>query len=40
MVYITKNACSNFIKVLGNAWNEVVKAFNIPVKNCPIPAVM
>ncbi|CAH1731483.1 unnamed protein product [Aphis gossypii] len=38
MVYITKNACSNFKKVLGNVWYTIVKAFNITSYDCPIQA--
>ncbi|KAF0737123.1 Uncharacterized protein FWK35_00033456 [Aphis craccivora] len=36
-VYVTKNACSNMKKVLGNAWNSLLKGFNVPSTNCPIP---
>uniref|UniRef100_A0A2S2PSU7 MD-2-related lipid-recognition domain-containing protein n=1 Tax=Schizaphis graminum TaxID=13262 RepID=A0A2S2PSU7_SCHGA len=36
MVYITKNACSNARKLLGNAWNKILKAFNFPNTSCPV----
>ncbi|XP_027840996.2 uncharacterized protein LOC114122513 [Aphis gossypii] len=38
MVYIAKNGCSTFKKVMGNVWYTVVKAFNITSYDCPIQA--
>ncbi|CAH1731478.1 unnamed protein product [Aphis gossypii] len=37
VVYITKNACSNLKKVLGNVWNTLFKSFNVSNTSCPIP---
>ncbi|XP_027841007.2 uncharacterized protein LOC114122524 [Aphis gossypii] len=37
MVYTTKNACSNFKKLLGKVWNTLTDSFNIHTNNCPIP---
>ncbi|XP_008184871.1 uncharacterized protein LOC100570461 [Acyrthosiphon pisum] len=36
--YKGKNACSSLKFILGNAWNSVIKDFNIPTSKCPIPA--
>ncbi|XP_016662669.1 uncharacterized protein LOC107884636 [Acyrthosiphon pisum] len=36
-VYITKSACTNTKKILGNTWNSMVKAFDIASTGCPIP---
>ncbi|CAH1731482.1 unnamed protein product [Aphis gossypii] len=38
IVYIAKNACSSFKKVLGNVWYTIIKAFNVTSNNCPIQA--
>ncbi|KAF0757003.1 Uncharacterized protein FWK35_00022582, partial [Aphis craccivora] len=38
MVYITKNACSNWKKILGNVWNTLLQSYNIPSTSCPIPS--
>ncbi|XP_027849127.1 uncharacterized protein LOC114128747 [Aphis gossypii] len=38
LVYITKNACSSLKKVLGHAWNSMIKGFNISSTSCPIIA--
>ncbi|CAH1731475.1 uncharacterized protein LOC114122516 [Aphis gossypii] len=37
MVYIIKNACTNWKKLLGNVWNTLSKSFNFPHNRCPIP---
>ncbi|XP_060848098.1 uncharacterized protein LOC132927563 [Rhopalosiphum padi] len=36
MVYTTKNACSNTIKVLGKAWNKINNVFNSFNASCPV----
>jgi len=41
LVYITKNACSSGLKkLLGNAWKNLAKSFNISNTSCPTPLVM
>ncbi|KAF0752510.1 Uncharacterized protein FWK35_00023147, partial [Aphis craccivora] len=37
MVYITKNACSNFKKVLGKVWTTLTDSFSMHINSCPIP---
>jgi len=37
---ITKTACSNIKKLFGSAWFTIIKGFNIPIDNCPVPVVM
>ncbi|XP_026819171.1 uncharacterized protein LOC113557824 [Rhopalosiphum maidis] len=37
IVYISKNACSSFKMICGYAWYSIMKAFNSPKTNRPIP---
>ncbi|KAF0709455.1 Uncharacterized protein FWK35_00035289 [Aphis craccivora] len=37
LVYVTNNACSKVKSIMGNSWFSVVKSFNSPTTNCPLP---
>ncbi|CAH1731479.1 unnamed protein product [Aphis gossypii] len=38
MVYTSKNACSNWKKLLGNVWNSILKSYKVSDTSCPIPS--
>ncbi|CAH1738761.1 unnamed protein product [Aphis gossypii] len=37
LIYVTNNACSKAKSILGNSWFSIIKSFNSPFVNCPIP---